>query len=136
VELPSLSERAKEEAAAMIAAKLLQMVDGRIEDTAAWRRVAETLGCRVHAYDVPGGAYGEYVPTEAERIGIIAYNTAYDDVTQCRVLVHEIAHHELHQWIPPQLAFAADVCSYSDHPDDVHHQIARMVERIVLGLGD
>ncbi len=129
--LPHLSSRTKQEAAQLIAHKLLRLAEGRSDDPATWRRVAERIGCRAVSYHAPGCGRGEYAATGPEGIGVIAVNTAYSPSIQARVWIHEIAHHELRVWIPPQLADAADIYRYADNPRDARHQIARLVERLV-----
>ena len=130
--LPRLSNRTKQEAAGLIAEKLLRLAEGGSDDPATWRQVAERVGCRAITYHAPGCGRGEYAATGVEGTGIIAVNTAYSPTDQVRAWIHEIAHHELRVWIPPQLADAADVYRYADNPRDARHQIARLVERLVV----
>lgn len=46
--------------------------------------------------------------------------------------VHELAHMLIAAWLPPQLSGGADAYSYSGDRDEVAHDIARRVERLVL----
>ena len=122
----------KQKIAAQVADHLLcHASEGERDDPRTWEGVAQNLGCRVHPFYVPGGMPGEYAAA-GEGLGVITYNTACTPPMQVRVLVHELAHHLLHTWLPTCLGPEHLVCAASvEDPYDVRHQIARMVERQV-----
>lgn len=103
-------------------------------DPATWRRVAERLGLSIHDFNIEGAGRGEYIMSgdEGNWRGIIAINGAYSVSEQCRAWVHELAHHCLNVWIPPQLCDAADTYCYEGDISDIRHGIARDVESLVI----
>jgi hypothetical protein len=116
----------------VIAAFLRRLTAG--EDTTApltWRGVALRLGLRVHDYHAPGAGRGEYLSSGES--GIVAINTAYPESEQARAWVHELAHHLLNVWEPPQMADSADVYCYEGDVSDIRHGIATETERILCG---
>ncbi len=131
--LPTLSEETKEEAARVIAGNLRRVAEGDHFTRATWEAVAQKRGCRVSFFHLPAAGQGEYGPANAERAAVIFINTAYTEREQCAALVHELGHHELHIWLPPQLNECADTYCYRGDPQDIRHQIARIVEALVLG---
>lgn len=126
-----MQEWKKRTIAAEVASHLLRHAsEGERDDPRTWEDVAEHLGCRIHPFHVPGGAPGEYAAA-GDGQGVITYNTSCTPPMQARVLIHELAHHLLHTWLPTCLAPEHLVCASADDPYDVRHQIARIVERQV-----
>jgi hypothetical protein len=126
--LPALSEEAKHDAAHQIATKLLRAAEGDVNAPATWLCVATTSGCALLPYHEPFTGLGKYIVESRT----IAYNTATEPATIARVLVHELSHDQLLYWIPPQLHNALDVYCYGDDPEDIRHQIARLVEELIF----
>jgi hypothetical protein len=134
--LPELSEEAREDAAIVVAGRLIRDAEdiGSLTDPATWREVAARRIIAYHPYFAPDCGRGEYRPsTHYLPTGVIAINEAYPPEEQCRAWVHELAHDELHHWIPPQLPEELDRYAYDGDPSDVRHDIARRAERLVLG---
>lgn len=132
--LSILSDRTKNEAARLLTHRLLQRAEGPTDEPATWQEVAKLYGLHIRFFYEPFGERGEYAPaTYPDSPGIVAVNTAYSDLEQCRAWVHELAHYLLHVWIPPQLPRAADIYRYSDDPEDARHDVARRVEDMIFG---
>ena len=129
--LPGLT---RDEAAMAIADRLRCLAAGPLDCPRTWESVAARLWLRHEECYAPGEARGEYRPSPGEGAACgIVVNTAYPKCEQARAAIHEIAHHELHVWIPPLLTDAADCYSYAGDVDETRHDIARQVERLVLG---
>ncbi len=131
-----VSDSAKSEVAARIAARLRQCADGPLADPDTWRRHAGWLGVHVVHTHVANGRPGFSVPRPHDDSGIvggvIGVNLAYPEREQCAVWVHELAHLYVAAWLPPQLHDYADYYGYDDDAGSVSHDIARMVEADVL----
>jgi len=134
--LSELPEESKREAADMIARDLLRQREGDIYDPETWQELCESIGVVYAPFYIKGGHRGEYKVAKfgEDHAGIIAVNEAYSPKMQARIWVHEVAHHKLHVWCPPQLTEAADSHAYEGEPDDVRHQIAQIVETLVFDL--
>lgn len=131
--LPGLAKR---ETAWLIAQALTRRADGRSPaDPATWLCVAADLGVAVYPFTHAHGQRALYrgYPSEGATRGLIEFNDAYPPIEQARALVHELAHHYLCSWQPPLLADWADAYGYDDDPRCVHHQIARRVEKEIVG---
>ena len=127
-----------QEAAAKQIADLLRDLLGNADplDPDVWQLIATERGCPAKAFYDAGGERGFYFPAAPDGVGQVRFNVAYPLETQCRVLVHEIAHHELHIWIPPRLQNAADLQCYDGDVSDVRHAIARRVEGLIFKKGE
>ena len=136
ITLPSLSDEDTGRVAAWIVGELTARAEpGAVRTRAAtWLPVAAALRCRVHPFNVPGARRGEYCPAE-DGAGVITVNMAYGDEQAARVLVHESAHALMRWHVAFECYDCADAvcCCYDDEPGDVRHQIARRVERLVIG---
>lgn len=62
----------------------------------------------------------------------ISWNECLLPEDQCRIIVHELAHH-LQYEAEPFFTFEALVCRYEDEKGGPSHRIACRVERLVLG---
>lgn len=132
--LSILSDQTKNEAARLLTHRLKLRADGAIDDPVTWHGVALIYGIRVRYFYEPFDERGKYYPAfYPDMPGMIAINTAYTALEQCRAWVHELAHFLLHVWIPPQLPNAADFYCYSDDPSDARHDVARRVEDLIFG---
>lgn len=132
-----VSAQTKEEAAQLVAATLFRHAEGPHDCPHTWRAVAQGMGVRWKEYhwDFPSASRGEYLAASGDAIGsagFIGINTAYAPREQAEAWVHELSHHLLNVWFPPQLHDAADVYSYADDRDDVRHEISRRVEELVV----
>jgi hypothetical protein len=133
-DLRELSDDDRNEAAYIIARRLLQVVEGDVGDPDAWERYATEQGFCIELISDVQQPPGRYVPPEQpEGASGIRINGAFDRQTQARAWVHELAHDALWRWIPIQLRHAADAQSYDGEVQDVQHDIARRVERVVFG---
>lgn len=147
IESGFVAEQTKREAASIIAAKLLHHLDGGVNDPAAWERLARRLGIIVsklssigarRGYSVLVSGLGYSEPNVFGDSGLVCgkifVNDTQGDKELCEVWVHELAHLFFAAWIPPQLSSRADTYSYDgDDKENVSHEIARMVESIILG---
>ena len=128
--LPCLT---RDEAAWVIAARLRALAAGPLDAPRTWQEVAARLCLRYEECNAPGRSRGEYHPSPGEGAACgIVVNTAYPESEQARAAIHEIAHHALHVWIPPQLTDAADCYCYAGDVDEARHDIARAVEALVM----
>jgi hypothetical protein len=131
-----LSEETIGEAARIIADRLRHFAGSRkLTNPDTWESVCNQLHCKYVPYASHGSGRGEFAPYPCTELatGVIAINTAYPDAEVCHAWVHELAHAELHLWIPPQLTNAADAYRYEGNPADIRHRIARRVEDFVFG---
>ncbi len=130
-----LSEHTKEEAACIVADRLRRHAEGPLNEPATWRRVAAKYPVEFVEFHRNGSGRGEFASTEetgSNYMGVIAINTAYPSEEVARAWIHELAHCDLHIWTPPQLRGGADLQRYEGHTRSIKHEIARLVEGLVL----
>lgn len=97
-----------------------------------WLRAASRLRCRVRTVFEPGAGRGAYCPgTDGD--GAIILNLACPLADLPKVLVHELAHHLMYWRVPQGVYRAAVVCCYEGDNGDFRHEIARLVETLLLG---
>lgn len=134
----TLTAATKQEAAAYITERLLRRIDGDVTDPATWERFARSVGIEVRLYCIQGASRGQCAPAmvaDSDLLaGLVRINTAYPALEQARAWVHELSHLAHAAWIPTQLRSGADGYSYEgDDRHEVSHEVARMVENLILG---
>jgi hypothetical protein len=96
---------------------------------ATWTDAAYRWGASVQKFVPSPGAGGGYY--DAGTATIYYAHDPHDEATNCRRVVHELAHHVLTVWPGSQFPRAA-LESYDDTRQSVQHRIARAVEALVV----
>lgn len=100
---------------------------GPKDEAATWIKAARELGASVIRGTTKDGDPGLYNPKTAQ----IIYDPRSDELTICRRIVHELAHHV--QATYRIGAIRRGVERYDDNRETLQHRIARRVEEILLG---
>lgn len=131
---PILNRWHRRLAAHRIARHLKALANGDPADPATWRDVAARLGIGFSPFNKIRGFAGRLVYVSAYDRWIIEYNEAFSPYRQSCILVHELAHWLQRTMTAEALCDEPVVYYYSGSVDDERHEIARVVEGLVVGL--